>query len=99
MDPTIVPMDITAPKFTLTPTRFEIKMPTKFDAAYVGRVVAFAKAVAARIGVPTQALRGTVKSNSDLLFVRMKKNNQEAVGSFTEGETVSSPIFTGAGKG
>lgn len=99
MDPTIVLMDINAPKFTLTPTRFEIKMPTKFDAAYAGRVVAFAKTVAARIGAPTQSLRGTVKTGSDPLFVQMKKNNHEAVGFFTEGETVSSSVAVSAGNG
>jgi len=87
MEPTLNPMDIVAPKLTITPTRFEIKMPTKYEAAYAARVVAFAKAVAVRLGVPTQALRGTVKVLSDhQLFVQLHKNSKELAGSFTEGE-------------
>jgi len=90
MEPTLNPMDIVAPKLTITPIRFEIKMPTRYEAAYATRVVAFAKSVAVRLGVPTQSLRGTVKVIHDhRLFVQLHKNSKDPAGSFTEGEDAS----------
>ena len=86
MEPTIVLKNISKPKFTITPTRFEIKMPAHYDAVWSGQITAFAKTVAARLGTPTQSLRGTVESFSHRLQVRLRKDNKEAVGVFVEGE-------------
>jgi hypothetical protein len=90
MEPIINQKGIVHPKITITPTRFEIKIPTAFEASYAARVVAFAKEVATQLGVQTQALRGTVKVLGDSrLFVRMHKNNSEHVASFTENTSAS----------
>lgn len=87
MDPKVVPMDIKAAKITITPTRFEVKMPTSFDSTLAERILAFAKDVAGKVGTPSQSLRGTISSGSAQLSVRLKRDNKEIVSSFVESVT------------
>lgn len=87
MEPTITPKDTKSPKLTLTATRFDIKMPLNFDPVLAERVVLFARFVAARLGTPTQTLRGTIRLGDPdgRFYVQMKKDNKESVAAFKEG--------------
>lgn len=84
MEPKIVLMDINAAKITITPTRFEVKLPTTFDSTMTVRILAFAKDVAAKVGTPSQSLRGTISSGGTQLSVRLKRDNKEVISSFIE---------------